>query len=222
MGEAAATVTFSLYLVRHGESEWNRLSRYAGRSDVPLSSVGREQARRLAERLEREDISGIYASPLQRASETASIIGERLGLPVVIEPGLAEIHHGAWEGLTAHQVRAEFAREYAQWQAQPHRVLMPGGEALADVAARVKAFLGQIRSRADHANFVVCSHDAVLRVFLSECLGLGLEHFWKWSFENASLTTLQALDHPDTFRLAGLNDTAHLAGIQSEYAAQAL
>ena len=222
MGETAAIVRLSLYLIRHGESEWNRSSRYAGQSDVPLSAIGREQARRVAARLAGESISGVYASPLQRACETAGIIGQSSNMPVVLEPALAEIHHGAWEGLTAHQVRAEYAHEYAQWQMQPHTVLMPGGEALTHVAARVSAYLERIHSHSCGGNLVICSHDAVLRVMLLQCLGLGLEHFWKWSFENASLTVLEALDHPRTFRLACLNDTAHLTGLHSEYAAQAL
>lgn len=90
----------TLLLVRHGETDWNAESRLQGHTDRPLSDYGRRQARRLADELADEPLDAIYASDLERARETAEIVGERLGLPVVLDPDLREKDWGTWEGLT--------------------------------------------------------------------------------------------------------------------------
>jgi alpha-ribazole phosphatase len=217
-------MTTELLLVRHGESEWNRQSRYAGQRDVPLSDRGKQQARRLADRLESEPLAAIYASPLQRARDTAIAIAERQRVPVTLEPRLAEIHHGLWEGLKANEVQARFPAVYTQWRTEPHRVVMPQGESLAELAARAGQVLTEVLAAYPSGKIALCSHDAVLRVLLLTSLGLSLEYFWKWHFANASLTVLESYDDcgSSAFRLAGLNATAHLDGVHSEASLQAL
>jgi broad specificity phosphatase PhoE len=102
----------ALLLVRHGETDWNADGRLQGQTDRPLSDFGRRQARRLADELEGEELEAIYSSDLVRARETAEIVGERLGLPVVLDPDLREKDWGTWEGLTAvERDRVEFAGE---------------------------------------------------------------------------------------------------------------
>ena len=102
----------TLLLVRHGETDWNAEGRLQGHTDRPLSDYGRRQARRLAEELEGEELEAIYSSDLARAHETAEIVGERLGLPIVLEPGLREKDWGTWEGLNAvERDRVEFVGE---------------------------------------------------------------------------------------------------------------
>jgi broad specificity phosphatase PhoE len=102
----------TLFLVRHGETDWNAEGRLQGHTDRPLSDYGRRQARRLAEELEGEELEAIYSSDLARARETAEIVGERLGLPVALEPELREKDWGTWEGLNAvERDRVEFVGE---------------------------------------------------------------------------------------------------------------
>jgi broad specificity phosphatase PhoE len=102
----------TLLLVRHGETDWNADGRLQGQTDRPLSDFGRRQAQRLAGELEREEIEAIYSSDLSRARETAEILGERLGLPVALDPELREKDWGTWEGLTAvERDRVEFVGE---------------------------------------------------------------------------------------------------------------
>jgi broad specificity phosphatase PhoE len=99
-------------LVRHGETDWNAEGRLQGHTDRPLTPYGREQAKRLAERLDGDTIAAVYASDLSRARETAEIVGERLGLTVVIDPDLREKNWGTWEGLTgSERDRIEFVGE---------------------------------------------------------------------------------------------------------------
>ena len=119
---------------RHGETDWNFEGRLQGHTDRPLNAYGREQAEALAGRLAREDVAAIYASDLARARETAEIVGERLGLPVVLDPDLREKDWGTWEGLTAvERDRVEFVGETAE--AHQERIL----RALRRIAERLPA-----------------------------------------------------------------------------------
>ena len=90
----------TLLLVRHGETDWNAEGRLQGHTDRPLNDHGRRQAAVLAERLAGEPIAAVYSSDLASARETAAILAERLGLPVVDDPDLRERNWGNWEGLT--------------------------------------------------------------------------------------------------------------------------
>jgi broad specificity phosphatase PhoE len=102
----------TLLLVRHGETDWNAEGRLQGHTDRPLTPYGREQAKKLADRLDGDTIAAVYASDLSRARETAEIVGERLGLTVVIDPDLREKNWGTWEGLTgSERDRVEFVGE---------------------------------------------------------------------------------------------------------------
>jgi broad specificity phosphatase PhoE len=102
----------TLLLVRHGETDWNAEGRLQGHTDRPLSDYGRRQAQQLAGEREDEELEAIYSSDLARARETAEIVGERLGLPVVLDPDLREKDWGTWEGLNAvERDRVEFVGE---------------------------------------------------------------------------------------------------------------
>src|SRR5262245_42602239 len=104
-----------LLLARHGETEWNRVGRWQGHADPPLNDEGRRQAVELAERLAGDGIAAVYSSDLQRASETARTVGDRLGLEVVEDPALREIDVGSWSGLTRAEVAERFPDGFARW-----------------------------------------------------------------------------------------------------------
>lgn len=222
MGENVASVTTQVFLIRHGESEWNNDHLYTGQSDVALSELGRAQAQRVAERLASAGITAIYSSPLQRAQDTARPLSALTRLPVRIEPGLTEINHGLWQGLTVEQVREKFSGQYERWRAQPHLVVMPEGESLSDVAARAAPVLLRIHRAERGGKIAVCSHDATLRVLVSVAQGLSLDRFWDWDMENASLNLIEARGDAEIFQLVCLNDTAHLAGVRTDASKQAL
>jgi probable phosphoglycerate mutase len=121
----------TLLLVRHGETDWNAVGRLQGHTDRPLSDFGRRQAHQLAKELGDEPLDAIYASDLARARETAEIAGERLGLPVVLDPDLREKDWGTWEGLTSvERDRVDFVGESTE--AHQERIL----QALRRIAER--------------------------------------------------------------------------------------
>ena len=130
-----------LCLVRHGQTAWNLEGRYQGKSDVPLDEMGRLQALQVAENLQTECFSGIYASDLERAKETADIIGRCLHLPITLEPRLREIDQGEWEGQLVGAIKVHYARLWQERFIDPVNMRPPGGETLGEVAIRVSAAL---------------------------------------------------------------------------------
>src|SRR5690242_8061355 len=130
-----------LIIVRHGESEWNRIGRYQGQLDAPLSELGVRQAEALAGRLEREQIDAIFASPLQRAAKTAEGIARvHPDVPFEHTSALLEIGHGHWEGLMAEELIARNGESLREWRNHPTRSQMPNGESFSNILKRVLDF----------------------------------------------------------------------------------
>ena len=147
-----------LYLVRHGETDWNRAHRIQGSTDIPLNDLGREQAATSGALLARRQWDGIYASPLSRAYETASIIAGEIGLgaPIAI-PELVERNYGQAEGMTGHDIDRLF----------PDGVEVPGRETREQVAARVIPAMHRLAAQHPGENLVVVAHGGVIRTVLN-------------------------------------------------------
>lgn len=146
-----------LYLVRHGETEWNRQHRIQGSTDIPLNATGRAQAERTGKLLARRQWDGIYASPLSRAFETATIVGNAVGLakPEAI-PGLAERFYGEAEGLTPRELEKRY----------PGSTPVPGRESRDDVARRVMPALLWLATAEPDRRIIVTTHGGVIRTVL--------------------------------------------------------
>jgi broad specificity phosphatase PhoE len=140
VARAAGQNDRTILLARHGETEWNRIGRWQGATDIPLSDVGRAQARALGARLVGQGIRRVYASHLARARETAEIVAATLGVPaaVTIDPRLRERGYGCFEGLT----REECAQTHPEvWQRYlaDRRLVPPDAEPQAEIIARATA-----------------------------------------------------------------------------------
>jgi len=166
----------TLYLVRHGETEWNRIGRWQGATDIPLSDVGRAQARLLAARLRDSRIAAVYASQLSRALETAQILAAGLGAPApTVDPRLRERGYGAFEGLTREECAERFPRVWEQYLAD-RRVVPPNAEPQAQVTERITAAMLEIAAaagdRPDAEAILVVSHGGVIRSFVHAVTGV--------------------------------------------------
>lgn len=155
-----------LLLLRHGQSTWNAEHRWQGWADPPLSAAGQEQARRAAAWLAAGDerFSALATSDLQRAHQTAAIVGQELGLgPAVVDPALRERDVGDWEGLTTEQIERDWPQVLQDWRA--HRIdRTPGGEPAADLVARALAAIERLASRAGgDGPLLVISHGGTIR-----------------------------------------------------------
>jgi broad specificity phosphatase PhoE len=200
----------TLLLVRHAETEWNRIGRYQGCIDTSLSSVGQAQALSLAERLSSLRVAAVYTSPLARAAETAEAIGRAHGLSPVPMPGFREVCHGDWEGLTVEEVAARFPDQVEMRRRHPEQVVMTNGESLSDVRGRALSDLARVQS--SHQGETVCMvmHDAPLKMLLLHVLGLGPESFWKFRLASTGLSEIEAQE--ERLLIRSINDVSHLAG----------
>lgn len=148
-----------LYLVRHGETDWNRARRIQGRTDVPLNATGREQARVTGMLLTRRPIGRVIASPLSRARETAEIIAAELGLPgPELRDAFVERDYGDAEGLTFHEIDVRF----------PEGTPVPGRETREQVGGRVIPALRALAAEHPGEAIVVVSHGGAIRAALLE------------------------------------------------------
>jgi broad specificity phosphatase PhoE len=152
-----------LWLVRHGETEWSRASRHTGRTDVPLTPYGEEQAVALAPLLGGLHPALVLSSPRQRAWRTAELAGLA---PVSIDDDLAEWDYGEYEGLTTGQIRRD-RPGWTIWTGDP-----PAGETAAQVAARADGVLGRLQDALSDGDVVVIAHGHIGRVLAARWLGL--------------------------------------------------
>lgn len=198
------------WVVRHGESSWNVEGRYQGQTDVPLSPLGVLQASSLAERLTGQHFDAVYASDLTRALQTAQLVAERLdGLPEVrTDPRLREID----VGLLAGKLRADIEREFPDYLAalarDPWNARRPGGESMADLAARAGAAFRALGAAHPGQRVLVFTHGGVVRVAVSLALGELRDSWARLSVANTGVT--RVLLEEGRGQLLSFNDAAHL------------
>ena len=163
----------TLLLVRHGETDWNREGRWQGHSNTHLNDLGREQAHRVAAELDGVDV--VYASDLARARETAEIIAAELGLPVHVDARLRERSFGAWEGLTAAEIEADFREQHLRWLAR-EGAGADDAEPFDAFGARVRSFLGEVVERHPDETVLLVAHGGSIRVIHALASGLDYVH----------------------------------------------
>jgi broad specificity phosphatase PhoE len=198
-----------LYLVRHGATQLTAEDRFSGAIGVDLSVEGRAQAERLAERLATEPISAVYASPLSRTVETATILATPHRLPVIQRDGLREISHGHWEGMSRQVVETQFADEYAAWDADPFTYAPEGGESGVQVLARALPVIREIVVTHVGQNVLVVSHKATLRLLLSSLLGFDERGYRDRLDQSPACLNVIDFKDPVRARLMLFNDVSH-------------
>jgi len=162
-----------IFLARHGETEWNRVGRWQGKTDIPLSDVGRAQAHALRQRVSDRGITRVYASDLGRARETADIVAAALGLtPVTLDARLRERGFGCFEGLTRAECGVHHPEAWARYLAD-RRSTPPDAEPQGDVVARMMEALTEIaRATPDDGAVLAVSHGGAIRSFVHAVTGL--------------------------------------------------
>ncbi|MDY6892259.1 MAG: histidine phosphatase family protein [Chloroflexota bacterium] len=198
-------------LVRHGQTEWNRVERFRGRADLSLDETGLRQALAAALKLKDCDIAAIYSSPLKRARETASVIARQLGIPVTLEEGLIDIDFGSWQGLSPEEAAQQDKALYSKWLEYPHQVRFPQGESLEDVRQRVVAAVEHIAAEHSNRTVILVSHKVVCQTLLVAMLGLDNSHFWQVKQDVCAINTFELSDSFST--VIQLNDTCHLESL---------
>ncbi len=204
-----------LIIIRHGESEWNRIGRYQGQADAPLSELGLRQADALANRLRDEPLTAIYTSPLQRAAHTCESVARfHPDLAIAREPALLEIDHGDWQGLLASEVRDRYGDGLREWRQHPTRSQFPGGESFSNILKRVLDFKELLlREHNDSANILVSTHDVVVKILVADALGMDMDRINRIWVTNASVSAIEYGD--DLPYLVSLSEASHLGRLET-------
>ena len=177
-----------LYIIRHGQTDWNVEGKIQGRQDIPLNDMGRRQARALADGMKSRPVASVYSSPQKRAMETAEAIAGPLGLTVKAVPQLMEIGYGDWEGRSAEDILTTDRELYESWWQHPATVAPLGGETLNQVDERCRQAWDMIRSGMKGDTAVV-AHGGTLAHFIVHLLE-GQPEAKEIVVSNASITTM--------------------------------
>jgi len=206
-----------VFLIRHGETEWNRLGIFRGTSEVPLNAAGKRQAQALGRYFSPTPPQFVYSSPRARALETAAAVSQGAGNAkgVAGDEGFADIDRGEWEGLSHEKVKAKWPDLYDRWLFEPKDVQFPGGETLEAVQRRAWQAFRRVSGGAGGVVAIV-SHHVTLRTLLCSLLELDLSRFRQFELAPASVSEVR-LEH-GIWVIHRLNDTRHLAAGGEEIA----
>ena len=201
-----------LILIRHGQSLANEQDRFAGQTDVPLTELGKMQARCAAEYIiKREKIDKIYSSDLQRAHDTAFPVSELTGLPINDVKGLREICAGVWEGRLVSEIIREYEKEFDTWRNDFSNARLPEGESVREVYERVVPFVKQLAKENDGLTLFLASHATPVRAVECNSRGWGWERMADVPFVNNSAMSIFEYDEKtDTLSLVERDIREHL------------
>ncbi len=203
--------TTRVYLIRHGATVLSAEDRFAGSTDVELSSAGITQVECLGQRLASEPVARVVCSPMRRTLVSAAAIARPHGLEPHSIDALREIDHGHWEGLTRTEVADRHPQEAAAWDIDPFTFAPVGGESGVQVMARALPALRRVVEESVGQTIVVVSHKATIRLML--CALLGIDARGYRDRLDQSPACLNALDFKDlvNVRLVSFNDVSHYA-----------
>lgn len=198
-----------LFLIRHGETDWNNERRIQGHTDTHLNARGLEQAERLAARLASDEkIEILYSSPLSRARFTAEAIARKIGIEPIYDARLIEKHLGEYEGKSLAEIEMHDPEVGRLWRESKDHFQLPGEETPADLQKRVTEFVAEITPQHHDARVGLVSHGGTINMLVSTMMELDINRRWPFWFDNASISYLDLTGPRPRLRL--LNDTCHL------------
>lgn len=183
-----------LYVIRHGETEWNKEKRSQGRLDSSLTEKGKKDARSLGARLDNTEFCQIISSPSGRTLETVRLVkGERM-IPLITDERLMEIDLGAWQGKTEEEVKSLYPEEFDAYWNEPERYKGVGGETFLQVQQRVIEFLKDLEDTVTEGNILIVTHGVVMKTLYLLCRNTSLKHLWDPPFIHGTSLTIVSLD----------------------------
>jgi broad specificity phosphatase PhoE len=183
-----------LYVIRHGETEWNKQKRSQGRLDSSLTDKGKKDARSLGARLQDTKFRQIISSPSGRTLETARLVkGERM-IPLMTDERLMEIDLGAWQGKTEDEIKSLYPEEFAAYWNEPEIYKSVGGETFLQVQQRLKDFLEDLEKTVSDGNILIVTHGVVIKTLYLLCRDSSLKHLWEPPFIHGTSLTILSLD----------------------------
>jgi len=192
-----------IYLIRHGETEYNSARRFQGSMDIPLNEKGIAQSKALAEYLKDVCFDAVYASDLSRAIQTAQPLAMQHGLDIIIKPDLREISYGDWEGMLIADIAEKYPSEMALWRESTDKLQIPGGERFKAAAVRSMTALTETAQENIGKTIAIITHGGIVRALISEILGCSFHATWNIRQDNCAVNILNYAE--DKFSIELLN-----------------
>ncbi len=201
----------NLVLVRHGETDWNKLGKFQGQNEICLNALGMAQAAETARAVVAEyKHSAVYTSPLRRTMQVAEEISRIGGKPVVGIEDLQELNLGDLEGASGEEIRVNWPGVLTAWREDPAGVSMPNGESLVELQERAwNALIEMEEAHTEEDNLIIVSHNFVIRVLVCQVLGLHLANFHRTTLSLGSISVVES--DQQGHRLLSYNSTSHLS-----------
>ena len=201
-------MTNTIYIVRHGQTEWNLLGKTQGHGNSDLTPKGIEQAELLSDSMTKYPIDYIYSSDLGRAYQTAEIIGNKLNIEVEKTEALREMNFGTWEGRIIKDIIEEDPELYKMWRNEPHLAKIPQGETLSQIKERTDAFIKEINEKYDGKHIVLVTHSLCARIMLLSFLDSDVKNIYRINQANTALNIIELRDYGPV--VMKMNDTTHI------------
>lgn len=210
----ADSATTRVVLIRHGHVEGINPPRFRGQTDLPLTNRGVRQAEMTRDLLAYlPHPAAAYASPLSRCMTTAAIVVQPLSLTVAPLPSFLDINYGDWQGRSYQEVEQADPEGLARWFDAPHLAVIPGGETLLQLAARVAETMHNIVARHRGETVLLVGHDSVNRVLLLLALDLPLSRLWHLRQDPCAINLVTHHDG-DGWRVLSVNEASHLQSLR--------
>ena len=197
-----------LYIIRHGQTDWNIAKKIQGRQDIPLNGRGRYQAGCLKKAMEDRPVTAVFSSAQIRAMETAKAVASSSGSVVIPVKDLMEINYGSWEGKTEEELLQEDRALYEAWWSHPAETAPPGGESISQVNERCQKAWKEIKPQLT-GDAAIVAHGGLLAHFMEQLLG-NESVAASTVAHNASITTIEYEPETERFTLVEFDDYRHL------------
>ena len=197
-----------LYIIRHGQTDWNIAKKIQGRQDIPLNERGHFQAQCLGKAMENRPITAVFSSPQIRAMETAIAVASPAGVPVIPVRDLMEINYGVWEGKTEEELLRDDRALYEAWWSHPAETAHPEGESINQVNELCRQAWKEIKPQLT-GDAAIVAHGGLLAHFMEQLLG-SESIAASTVAHNASITTIEYEPETERFVLVEFDDYKHL------------
>ncbi|WP_409291368.1 histidine phosphatase family protein [Peribacillus sp. SCS-37] len=185
----------NLYIVRHGETEWNTEKRMQGWLDSPLTENGKASALLLGEKLKDVKLDAIYSSTSGRASVTAELIRGERQLPLYLDDLLREMRLGDWEGETHRSIEENYASDFHAYWHTPHLFRCTGSETFSETKERAEEMLEKIKEKHPSGSILIVTHAVIIKCLYAIFRNLPVAGIWEPPFiHNTSLTQVEMND----------------------------
>jgi alpha-ribazole phosphatase len=204
-----------LFLIRHGQTEWNSQGRYQGTQDTILTETGLKQARLARKYLSRVNFANFYSSPKKRALQTANIIADGLNIKINIREDLKELNFGKWEGLTFENINTSYKQDYQNWLSDPYNNTPTGGESFKVLLERAGSEINKIvNENPEGSNVGVVTHGGVIIALLVNWLQIPSQR-WRSLIQRQGAINVVVIDKEFPY-ISQINYTGHLKPIYDE------